>query len=179
VASKTIGDDAVKRATGRDWAEWLALLDKAGARKMAHRDIAAMVSEKFGAGPWWSQMVTVTYERERGLREVHETAAGYVANVSRTFNVPVGALFDAFRRLAKKEKYKERKATAPKSLRLTAPDETSVEVGFFAKGDGKSSLAVQSKLTSQKDAAKRKEYWRGVLQRLLPARGEKVARSAG
>lgn len=167
MASKAIGDDAVKRATGRDWAEWFKVLDKAGAKTMAHRDIAAMVSETFGAGSWWSQMVTVTYERERGLREVHQTAAGYVANVSRTFDVPVDALFDAFRRLAKKEKYKERTATAPKSLRLTAPDDTSVEVGFSAKGDSKSSVAVQhSKLASQKDVAKRKEYWRGLLDEL-------------
>ncbi len=167
MASKNIGDDAVKRATGRNWAEWLELLDKAGAKKMEHRDIATMVSEKFGAPPWWSQMVTVTYERERDLREVHQTATGYVANVSRTFAMPVDALFDVFRRVAKKAKYKERKATAPKSLRLTAPDDTSVEVGFYAKGDSKSSVAVQhSKLTSQKDVAKRKEYWRGVLDAL-------------
>src|ERR1051325_3591131 len=107
-------------------------------------------------------MVTVTCERERGLRQVHETAAGYVANVSRTFAMSVGELFDAFRRAAKKEKYKERKATAPQSLGVTAPDDTSVEVAFYAKGSGKSSVAVQhSKLGSQKDVAKRKEYWRG------------------
>ena len=167
MAAKEIGDEAVKRATGRDWAEWLKLLDKAGAKTKSHKEIAAIVSEKYGAPPWWSQMVTVTYERERGLREVHQTAAGYVANVSRTFNVPVGELFETFRRAAKKEKYGERKATAPKSLRLTAPDDTSVEVGFYAKGDSKSSVAVQhSKLTSQKDVAKRKEYWREVLGKL-------------
>src|ERR1051325_1081630 len=104
MASKNIGDEAVTRATGRGWAEWLALLDKAGAKKMAHRDLPVLVSERLGAPPWWSQMVTVTYERERGLRQVHETAAGYVANVSRTFAMPVGELFDAFRRAAKKEK---------------------------------------------------------------------------
>ena len=167
MATKSIGDEAVKRATGRDWAEWLKLLDKAGAKTMPHKEIAALVSEKFGAPPWWSQMVTVTYERERGLREVHQTAAGYVANVSRTFNVPVEELFDMFRRAAKKEKYKERKATPPKSLRLTAPDDTSVEVGFYAKGDSKSSVAVQhSKLASQKDVATRKKYWAALLAKL-------------
>jgi len=166
VATKSIGDDAVKRATGHGWAEWLKLLDKAGAKTKSHREIAAIASEH-GAPPWWSQMVTVTYERERGLREVHETKGGYVANVSRTFNVPVEDLFASFRKLAKKEKYVERKATPPKSLRLTAPDETSVEVGFYAKGESKSSVAVQhSKLTSQKDVAKRKEYWAAMLATL-------------
>ena len=166
MAAREIGDDAVKRATGRGWKEWLKLLDEAGAKTKPHREIAAIVSE-LGAPPWWSQMVTVTYERERGLREVHQTAAGYVANVSRTFAVPVEELFDAFRRIAKKEKYAERKATAPKSLRLTASDATSVEVGFYAKGESKSSIAVQhSKLTSQKDVAKRKEYWAARLATL-------------
>src|SRR5204863_3051204 len=167
MAAKAIGDEAVERATGRGWAEWLKLLDKAGAKTKSHKEIAAMVSQTYGAPPWWSQMVTVTYERERGLREVHQTAAGYVANVSRTFAVPVEELFAMFRRLAKKEKHKERKATAPKSLRLTAPDETSVEVGFYAKGESKSSVAVQhSKLSSQKDVAKWKKYWSEALARL-------------
>ena len=166
MAAREIGDDAVKRATGRDWKEWFALLDKAGAKTKSHREIVAIASGS-SAGSWWSQMVTVTYERERGLREVHETAAGYVANVSRTFAVPVEALFDAFRRMARKEKYAERKATAPKSLRLTAPDGTSVEVGFLSKGESKASVAVQhSKLTSQKDVAKRKKDWAEVLGRL-------------
>jgi hypothetical protein len=166
MAAREIGDDAVKRATGRGWAEWLKLLDKAGAKTKSHKEIVAIVGEQ-GTQPWWTQMVTVTYERERGLREVHQTAGGYVANVSRTFDVPVEELFDNFRRLAKKEKYAERKATAPKSLRLTAPDATSVEVGFYAKGESKSFVAVQhSKLTSQKDVAKRKDYWRGMLDRI-------------
>lgn len=166
MAAREIGDAAVKRATGRGWAEWLKLLDKAGAKTKPHKEIVAIVGEQ-GTPPWWTQMVTVTYERERGLREVHETAAGYVANVSRTFGVPVSELFDAFRRLAKKEKYVERKATAPKSLRLTAPDATSVEVGFYSKGESKSSVAVQhSKLTSQRDVAKRKDYWREMLARI-------------
>ena len=166
MASKSIGDDAVKRATGRDWAEWFKVFDKAGAKKKTHKEIVAIASEH-GAGPWWGQMVTVTYERERGLREVHETTGGYVASVSRTFGVPVSQLFEAFRKLAKREKYKERKATPPKSLRLNAPDETSVEVGFYAKGESKSSLAVQhSKLTSQKDVATRKKYWAELLDRL-------------
>lgn len=164
--AREIGDDAVERATGRNWKTWFALLDKAGAKTKPHKEIVAIVSEA-GAGSWWSQMVTVTYERERGLREVHQTAGGYVASVSRTFDVPVGELFDAFRLVARKEKYAERKATAPKSLRLTAPDATNVEVGFYAKGKSKSSLAVQhSKLTSQKDVAARKKYWGEVLERM-------------
>ncbi len=31
-----LSDQAVKKATGKSWQEWLAILDKAGARKMTH-----------------------------------------------------------------------------------------------------------------------------------------------
>lgn len=53
----------------------------------------------------------------------------------------VEELFEKFRKLAKKEKYAKRKATPPKSLRLTAPDDTSVEVGFYAKKESNSQVA--------------------------------------
>ena len=36
---------------------------------MSHKEIAEYLNEKRGVPGWWSQMVTVTYEQERGLRE--------------------------------------------------------------------------------------------------------------
>ncbi len=65
------GTEAVMRATGRPWSEWLAVLDRAGARAMAHKDIALLLSRKFGVPDWWGQMVTVGYEQARGLRAAH------------------------------------------------------------------------------------------------------------
>lgn len=166
-----IGDEAVKRATGRDWTEWLKLLDKAGAKKMDHREIVAVVAEH-GVGPWWRQMVTVHYERERGLREVHQQASGFAANVSRTIAVPVGELYEAWsdgRRRAKwlGAKLTIRKATAPKSIRASWHDGTNVDVNFAAKGDGKSTVAVELARLADKDAvAEMKAFWSDALQRL-------------
>ena len=37
---------AVKKATGRTWAQWLALLDQAGARKLPHREIAQLLDQR-------------------------------------------------------------------------------------------------------------------------------------
>ena len=82
-----VGDDAVCKATGRDWRQWFALLDKAGARKLNHRGIVELV-DRNGGGPWWSQMVSVAYEQERGLREKHQKADGFAAGVSRTIGAP-------------------------------------------------------------------------------------------
>ncbi len=167
----SISDAAVLKATGKNWKQWFARLDRAGARELGHGEIVAIVNEH-GAGPWWSQMVTVTYERERGLREVHQTAAGFVANVSRTMAVPVSELYDAWRdarRRAKwlKNKFTIRTATPNKSMRITWSDGTSVDVGFAAKGKGKSQVAVgHSKLKNRSDVTEKKSLWGKALGRL-------------
>jgi hypothetical protein len=58
-----IGDEAVRAKTGKTWGQWIATLDKAGARTMEHAEIASLLHEKFGVPGWWTQMVTVGYER--------------------------------------------------------------------------------------------------------------------
>ncbi len=94
--SAGIGDEAVLKRTGKTWAQWVKALDGAGCRSMPHRDIAVIVHEKFGVGDWWSQMVTVGYERATGLREKHQTSEGYRGSASKTVNVPLGALYQAW-----------------------------------------------------------------------------------
>jgi len=64
----TISDAAVQSKTGRVWSEWFAQLDKEGAARLAHREIAAALRDRHGLSGWWSQMVTVAYEQARGLR---------------------------------------------------------------------------------------------------------------
>lgn len=155
-----ISGEAVRKATGRDWKEWFTLLDKGGARKLDHKGIVAMVAEK-GAGPWWQQMVTVAYEQERGLREKHQKADGFSAGASKTVGAPLAKVYRAFQARVKKEPGVEvRKATPEKSMRLTWNDGSSVNVNFYAKGDGKSQVTIEhEKLAGQKVVAQRKKYW--------------------
>jgi hypothetical protein len=67
--AKRMSDDAVKERTGKVWAEWFKILDKVDAKKWLHQEIAAYLYEKHKVSEWWSQMVSVGYEHERGLRE--------------------------------------------------------------------------------------------------------------
>lgn len=168
-----IGDEAVKKATGKTWAEWGKLLDKDGCCDLPHKQIAEIVAEKHGVGMWWSQMVTVGYEQSRGLRKPHECCDGWKSSVSRTVNVPVARLFevwadaDARAQWMGKKKVVIRKATKNKSLRITWPDATSIDVNFYAKGTGKSQVAVQhDKLKSEADVAKSKKYWAGAMDKM-------------
>src|SRR5215469_1117257 len=67
--TKRSSDEAVKAKTGKVWAEWFKILDKAGAKKMPHKEIALYLYEKQKLPAWWCQMVAVGYEQERGLRQ--------------------------------------------------------------------------------------------------------------
>jgi uncharacterized protein YndB with AHSA1/START domain len=172
--SPRMSDDAVKAKTGKDWKQWFAILDKAGAYKMNHPEIVKYLSTKQGVGPWWQQMVTVTYEQARGLREKHQKPAGYQVSISRIIKTPLAKLFKSVaNEKARKAWLQEdglttRKTTPNKSIRITWSDgKSSLEINFYSKGDDKSQVVVQhSKLPDAKASAKMKAYWSKALDRL-------------
>jgi hypothetical protein len=141
---------------------------------MSHRDIAALVSKKYKTDNWWAQTVTVGYERIKGLRARGQRRDGtYEATKSRTFDVPVATLFEAWadasvrQRWLDGESVKVRTATAPKSMRLGWSDGSIIAIGFEAKGKSKSSVAVQhTKLPDKETADRLKHYWSDRLDTL-------------
>jgi hypothetical protein len=134
---------------------------------MSHRDIAKLVSTVHKVQPWWSQTVTVGYERIKGLRARGQQRDGsFGASKSRTFNVPVAELFEAWaqtdtrKRWLKETGLKVRTANPPKTLRLGLADGSIVAVGFLAKGAAKSSVAIEhSKLPDKAAVARVKQIW--------------------
>jgi hypothetical protein len=175
-----MSDDVIKQKTGCTWERWVKSLDYYGADKMSHRDIAALVSEKYKVPSWWTQTVTVGYERIRGLRARGQRRDGtYEASKSRTFNVPVTTLFDAWKNGNVRKRWlddptvKVRTATSPKSMRLGLSDGTIVAVGFYPKGKAKSSVAVQhTKLPDRETADRLKQYWSEQLDALASVMDE-------
>ena len=154
-----MSDASVRKATGKTWAEWVRQLDEAGSASKPHRDIARFV-HSLGTPDWWSQTVTVGYERIRGLRDKGQRrGGGYEAAKSRTFNVPLHDLFDAFvKHLPSNAAVKSK--TANKRLRLTLDDGTSVEAIFISKAPRKSVVAVtHQKLPDKPSAEKMKSWW--------------------
>src|SRR5438034_3825559 len=138
-------DATIKAKTGCTWERWVHALDYYGADRMPHRDIAALVKTKYKVDDWWTQTVTVGYERIKGLRARGQQRNGtFQATKSRTFNVPVTTLFDAWADASVRKRWlnganvKVRTATAPKSLRLDWSDGSIIAVGFTSKGKSKS-----------------------------------------
>jgi hypothetical protein len=160
-------DELINAKTGCDWDRWVKALDYAKAHEWPHREIARYVHEKYKVPGWWTQTVTVGYERIKGLRAIGQRRdGGYEANKSRTYPVPLARLYRGFSDKRNRAKWLPgvdltiRTATKDKSMRITWPDGTSVVVGFLSKGSGKSSVQVQHGKLSDKAAADRvKAFW--------------------
>src|SRR6058998_1078041 len=159
-----MSDAALKAKTGCTWERWVKALDRVEAYTWPHREIAKHVHEKYKIDGWWSQTVTVGYERIRGLREIGQRrGGGYEASKSRTFAVPVVTLFRAFSVARTRSRWLTgirltvRKATPNKSVRITWADGTSVEVFLVSKGPEKSTATIQHvKLPTQESATQSK-----------------------
>jgi uncharacterized protein YndB with AHSA1/START domain len=167
-----MSDASVSKRTGRTWAQWVRALDAAGASTKTHPQIVKHVSS-LGTPDWWSQMVTVGYERIRGLRDRGQRrGGGYEASKSRTFAVAVEKLFNAFanarvRRRWLGPKVTVRHTTPLKYMRITWGDGTPVQVGFTSKGAAKSAVAIQhQKLPDRSAADAMKRTWSDHFDRL-------------
>ena len=169
-----VSEQAVQKATGRTWKTWLALLDRAGARKMSHRQIAAVLSKKYDVRPWWQQMIAVGYEQARGLRKLHERPDGYQVGASRTLEASVGTAYEAWIDTRRRGRWLPRapmeitKATARRTLLIRwGGGKSRVDVAFANKGRSKCSVTVtHGNLPSAADAVRIKAYWQKALARL-------------
>jgi uncharacterized protein YndB with AHSA1/START domain len=163
-------DEAIRQRTGRGWEEWFDLLDEWGAADRPHREIARHVASELGIDPlaWNAQAITVGYERARGRRAVGERTDGFTVTASKTVAVPVDRLFDAFvdesvrARWLPDAELRERTATKPRSARFDWGEGPSrVTVTFAAKGDGRSTAALEhARLADGEEAERMKAFWR-------------------
>ena len=169
-----MSDDAVSKASGKTWPEWAAILDRVKASTMEHRAIVEHVYENYDVSGWWAQMITVSYERFRGLRDVGQRrGGGYDVNKSKTIAVPVADLWRAFEDEAVRSEWLPgvewtiRTSTEPKSMRVRLADDAPLDAYFTAKGDGKSAVSLQQRGLPDKDAAEEtKAFWGERLEQL-------------
>ena len=161
-----MSDEKIKEKTGCTWERWVWALDAVNAQAWPHGEIAEYVSEKYKVPSWWTQAVTVGYERIRGLREKGQRRTGkWEASKSKTIDAAAGTVFKAFKQAKPRTAWLPnrvvvRTAVPNKSVRLTWEDGTSVEVYLTPKGRSKSVVAVQhTKLESRAAVDRLKAFW--------------------
>jgi hypothetical protein len=151
VADPGMNEASLIKGTGHGWDHWLRLLDEWGAIDRSHTEIARHVHDELGVGDWWSQSVTVGYERARGLRAVHERrAGGFEVSVSKTVDLPALEAWRSFAEPSSRSRWldltlKMRTGTRTigRSARFDVPSEsTRINVVFTEKGESRSVVTV-------------------------------------
>ena len=170
----TLTDDAVRSKTGKAWDEWCKILDKAGARMMDHAEIALLLQKQIGLSHWWSQMVAVGYENERGIRQDARGAPpGQRCEVtlSKIVASPRAAVWAAWQdpatlaRWLPDAKFEISKTVPYKILHLDWPGETRVAVRLYERR-GKTRVVVSHGKLAESDAGRLQKYWCEALDRL-------------
>jgi uncharacterized protein YndB with AHSA1/START domain len=88
-------EEAIMKATGHSWSHWFKVLDRWHATRRTHKEIAAFLQGQHRIPAWWSQTVTVEYERARGMRRLGQTADGaYQIGVVQTMDMDAKAAWD-------------------------------------------------------------------------------------
>jgi len=172
--ARGVSESSMIRATGHDHAEWFRRLDAWDATTHTHTEIARWLGEVHGVPSWWTQSITVAYERARGMRTRHQMADGFSVSVTRTIAVAPAAALEAFTDPARRASWLADAVLSPRPTRarLTARFDwaappSRVVVTVAAKDDGRSLLAVAHERLPDAEAGERmKASWRTWLDDL-------------
>ena len=82
------------KSTGHDLEHWFKVLDTFG-KKQGHTKTAEYLYTEHKIQAWHAQMITVTWERARGLRQENQSCTGtFQVSVSRSIAAPVDWMVD-------------------------------------------------------------------------------------
>ncbi len=169
-----VSEEAMLQRTGRPLADWFDLLDAWGAGSRTHTEIARWLVAEHHVDGWWSQTITVGYERARGRRVLHQTAAGFSVGVTRTVAATREEVLAAFRDPDRRAAWfpgaplHTHAGYTGKRGRYDWTDPASkVWVDLLPKADGRTTVTVTHERLPDADAvATMKERWRSALDRL-------------
>ena len=150
VAEPGMSEASIVKGTGHGWDHWLRAIDAWGGTDHDHTAIARYVSEQLGVADWWSQTVTVGYERARGMRARHQRPEGFEVSVSKTVAMPAIDAWRAFVEPSTRSRWldvpvrmRTGTRTMGRSARFDVPSEgTQINVTFTEKGGDRSVVTV-------------------------------------
>jgi len=173
---------AIERATGRPWDEWLQFMDGIGAKNLSHHEIATHVwyelEGKLNNYAWWAQSVAVAYEQHIGRRIPGQRPDGtFQTSVSKATKLPMQALMDQWVTFAAEDnEVLALIADAPRvsgtekriTWRTKGQDGSDIRITSEPKKDGTASIiAVQMGLQTEALNNEAKATWTTILQRFV------------
>ena len=183
-----VSEAKVLERTGQPLGHWFAVLDAFDAKAKGHTAAARHLGEAHGVDGWYSQGITVAYERLHGLRALNQRPTGdYEVSVSKVVPATPLAVAEAFNDASHRERWLVgqdqtiatglRAAGKPMAvvkdgaaarLRCNAGAGTStVAIHVDAKPNGRASVVAQvMKLAKPEDVEERRAAWRAALESL-------------
>lgn len=79
---------SVQKGTGRNWDQWITILEKAGARSWTHRETVELLTKRYKLTPWWQQGVALGFEYHTGKKVEGQNARGEYS-VTVTKSIPL------------------------------------------------------------------------------------------
>ena len=172
--------EAVERATGRSWDDWLSWMASIGADRLSHHEIAsALITELDGTVDnlgWWAQATAVAYEQYVGRRVPGQRPDGtFQTSVSRSTSLGMEALMEAWTEFADADQDVLDRISGEVRVSGTANritwrtkgrDGTALTVISEPKKDGTASLVVQIIGTATlDDNVEAREIWGAITAR--------------
>ncbi len=169
----------VKKATGKDWDEWFALLKDEEAEKLAHSDIAELLTTKHNVPGWWAQTITVEFERQIGRRKVGQTGDGtFQTTTTKTMKGDLDQVFtlwlnqvrktDHFNNQEFEEEPKISKSEKWRYWRVILKNGLKINVSVGYKAADKSILSLTTeKLPDQSSIKEWKDYWSNYIKDIV------------
>jgi hypothetical protein len=138
-----ISDAAVIKKTGKDLAHWYNVLDRFGAVQKGHTAAARHLFEEHGVPGWYTQGITVSYERARGVRAVNQRCDGdFEVSASKVMTTDAKTFVKAFTDARQRAKWtKDVDAGLAKALTSGVSDKKSK--GFVIRPDGMARFRYQ------------------------------------
>jgi uncharacterized protein YndB with AHSA1/START domain len=168
-------DANLKANSGKGWREWFRILDAWGAKERKHGDIVRHLMDEYSVPGWWAQVITVGYERSRGLRAKHQTLTGsFQVSVSKTFRIGVARLYRAFAQAPQRNRWlargmlEVRTSRKDRDIRFDFSDGESRVVAYFDPKDrNRTTVTVQHEKLPDADAVEEKRaFWKAKLAEL-------------
>lgn len=168
-------DETLRNQTGKDWQEWKAALETWGAAEKSYPEIMNYLAQEFGYNQWWSEGITVGYERMIARRASgHMNVGSHSASVTKAINANINrvhtALVVELTRLQWLDRsiVRLRTSLAPKSATFD-DHEANVIIAFNLSDEGDERTLVQvaaTKLPTKESGDTWKAAWGPRLEKL-------------
>jgi hypothetical protein len=132
----SVSDAKAIEKTGHGLDHWFAVLDRFGAVEKGHTAAARHLYDHHKVPGWYSQGITVAYERARGVRALNQRCDGeYEVSVSKVLGADTTTVIKAFTDARMRNRWIG-KADAKLAAALTAAVTGKATKGFVVRPDG-------------------------------------------